>query len=316
MTVPHPRGAGGEARAREGSGGPRSVLVAGCGKIGTRVGLAWTAAGAHVVGVRRTAERIPDELEALGADFGDPASLEPLTGRSFDLVYYIATPDRYDDGGYRRAYVDGLGNVLDAVAATEAGGNDSPGGNGPRVIFVSSTAVYGQSRGEWVDEESPTHPQRFSGKRTLEAEELLAERTGSRAVSIRFAGIYGPGRTRLVRKVKEGKPCHDDPPRWTNRIHEDDVVGVLMHVGGMAEPAPLYVGVDHEPATDCQVADFIAGELGLPAPLRQESDDAEEVGVRGANKRCRNDRLVESGYRFTFPTYREGYGAMLREAGD
>lgn len=302
--------------------GPRSVLIAGCGTIGTRVGLAWSAAGAHVVGVRRNAERIPDDLEAVGADFGDPATLEPLRGRSFDLVYYIATPDRYDDGGYRRAYVDGLRNVLGAVETGAVGpsGSEGPGDEprtrSPRVVFVSSTAVYGQSRGEWVDEESPTHPQRFSGQRTLEAEELLRATDGAEPVAVRFAGIYGPGRTRLVRKVENGKPCHDDPPRWTNRIHEDDVVGVLMHVGEMARPAPLYVGVDHEPATDCEVADFIADALGVPRPLRQESGDADEVGVRGANKRCRNDRLVESGYRFTFRTFREGYGAMLQETGD
>lgn len=301
----------------EGAGGgpppPGAVLVAGCGTVGTRVGLAWAAAGARVVGARRRAERIPAPLEAVGADFADPDSLGPLRGRRFDLVYYIATPDRYDDGGYKRAYVDGLGNVLDAVLPDPSGSApDAP----PRVVFVSSTSVYGQSRGEWVDEESPTHPQSFSGRRTLEAEGVLARRAGIEPVAVRFGGIYGPGRERLVRTIAEGRPCHDDPPRWTNRIHEDDVVGVLMHVGGMATPAPRYLGVDREPATDCRVADFIAARLGLPRPLRQQSGDAGEVGVRGANKRCRSDRLVESGYRFRFPTFREGYGALLRDAGE
>jgi nucleoside-diphosphate-sugar epimerase len=252
----------------------------------------------------------------LGADFADPQTLAPLAGRSFDLVYYIATPDSYDDDGYRRAYVDGLRNVLDVVVPDGVGEDDGRRAAVPRVIFVSSTAVYGQSEGEWVDETSPTEPQRFSGRRTREAERLLAACAGVEPIAVRFAGIYGPGRTRLVRSVGEGKPCHDDPPRWTNRIHEDDVVGVLLHVGRLAEPASLYVGVDHEPATDCRVADFIAGELGVPRPPRRKSGDAAGVGVRGANKRCRNDRLVQSGYRFRWPTYREGYGAMLRGAED
>lgn len=269
------------------------------------------------MGIRRSAQRIPEPIVAEAADFTEPEALARVLARHgpFDVVYFIATPDAYDDEGYRRAYVEGvwtLCEVLGLDRELRLEHDEAP--PVPRLIFVSSTGVYGQSAGEWVDESSPTEPGSFTGRRMLEAEGIVAGASaGGRVegVCLRLGGIYGPGRDYLVTRVRSGAPCHAEPPRHTNRIHEDDAVGALVHLGSIERPAPIYVGVDREPATDCEVADFVADLLGVPRPERRRSGEARQVGVRGGNKRCRSDRLQSSGYEFRYPTFREGYAALI-----
>ena len=123
------------------------------------------------------------------------------------------------------------------------------------------------------------------------------------SVVVRFAGIYGPGRTRLIDRVRAGKPCAAE--HYTNRIHRDDCAGVLRHLMLLEHPAPLYLGADHEPATQCEVTEWSAERLGLPPPVRTGTSS------RRSGKRCRNARLVSSGYAFEHPSFREGYRAML-----
>jgi nucleoside-diphosphate-sugar epimerase len=178
------------------------------------------------------------------------------------------------------------------------------------VFFVSSTAVYAQDQEEWVDESSPTLPAHFSGRRLLEAEALLCAATFPGTV-IRFGGIYGPGRTRLVQSVKTGRAVfRESPPQWTNRIHRDDCAGVLKHLLGLASPEDLYLGVDCEPARERDVQRWLAETLDAPPPRPTTAEDPAARVARG-NKRCRNDRLVASGYTFAYPTYREGYRAVI-----
>src|SRR5690606_39452049 len=110
-----------------------------------------------------------------------------------NLVYYIATPDRFDDDAYRLAYVEGLRNLLDALGRRQQAPR--------RLVLISSTAVYGQLNGEWVDEDSPTEPNSFSGRRMLESEQLALS-SGIPSTILRFGGIYGPGRERMLTTVR------------------------------------------------------------------------------------------------------------------
>ncbi len=209
-------------------------------------------------------------------------------------MYYILTPSQYDDAGYRDAYVTGLARLLDALPATDSAG--------ARLIFVSSTGVYGQDAGEWVDETSPTNPARFSGRRLLEGERLAASHRGGHVV-VRFAGIYGAGRDALIRRVRAGKPCAHHPARYTNRIHEADCVAILRHLGQLPAPADTYIGSDSAPCTQCEVMDWLAGQLGCPRPPRATG--------ASAGRRCRNARLLASGYTLLYPDYRRGYSGAL-----
>ncbi|MXY15834.1 MAG: hypothetical protein F4Y57_02205 [Acidobacteria bacterium] len=130
------------------------------------------------------------------------------------------------------------------------------------------------------------------------------------AVVVRFAGIYGPGRTRLIERVRAHEP---GGAAYTNRIHRDDCAGVLHHLLRLERPLPLYLAADSEPAKQCAVMGWMAERLGLPAPSGADAGDA------SLGKRCRNARLVASGYEFEYPSFREGYGAiiaaMVRRAG-
>lgn len=274
------------------------VLIAGCGDVGTALGLRLHEDGHEVFGLRRRAERLPAGIRGLSADLAKPSDLDGLPG-GIEVVYYTAAAGGRGDDAYRAAYVDGVRHLLDALRSHA---------HPVRLFcFVSSTGVYHQDGGEWVDEASPTEPTRFTGRRLLEGEALVLAATPP-GVVVRLAGIYGPGRERLVRQVLDGAPCQAEPPSYTNRIHRDDCAGVLRHLLSVENPAPLYIGVDDAPVAQCEVFTWLAERLGVPPPAHRRSTGE---GFVGMNKRCRNQRLRASGYRFRYPTYREGYAAVI-----
>jgi nucleoside-diphosphate-sugar epimerase len=282
------------------------VLIAGCGYVGTALGRELAARGDEVFGLRRRPEGLPPGIHGLAADLGEPRSLEALP-RGIEAVAYLASAAGFADEAYRAAYVDGLQNLLDALLRR---------GEAPRrIVLASSTAVYGQQAGEWVDEGSPTEPVGFSGRRLLEAEALVA-RGAIPASVLRLGGIYGPGRTRLIESVRGGNAvCREG--LYTNRIHRDDAAGAIAHLLGLAAPEALYVGVDQEPVEECRLLGWIAERIGAPRPRREGPGAlATRAGGRPhGSKRCRSARLRHSGYRLRYPSYREGYGALLRELG-
>ncbi len=278
----------------------RSILLAGCGDIGTGLGERLYARGAQVVGLRRKPENLPAEFEKLAADFADPASLSALQGRQFDHVVVTLTPTGYSDETYEQAYVAGLRHLLAAL--------DPASGH---LLFVSSTSVYHQDDHKWVDETSPTEPTSFSGIRMLEAEQLVAA-SGIPFVNVRFSGIYGPGRTRLLDQVRDGKACGPGDRLYTNRIHRQDGVGFLEHLILMRERGEemhdLYLATDSHAATMWDVQSWLATKLGMD-PFKLKTGP-----VPGrTSKRCRNGRLRDSGYQLVYPDFMRGYMEMLED---
>lgn len=287
------------------------ILIAGCGDVGQALGLRLVDAGHEAWGLRRRIEALPGSIRPVAADLGDPSTLTDLPA-DLDAVVYAAAADASTEEAYRRAYVDGPQNVL---AALEDQGQGDWGGKLRRFIFTSSTSVYGQSDGSWVDETSPTEPKRFTGRIIREAEAWL-EGHPIPTTSVRFGGIYGPGRTRLIRLVQSGEATVDrQNVAYTNRIHRDDCAGILHHLierdlaGESVDD--LYVGVDDEPAPRHEVFDWLADRLGVD---RVASASAPSGGrLHGGSKRCRNARIVSTGYHFQFPSFREGYAALLED---
>ena len=267
------------------------VLIAGCGDVGGELARRLLNDGCAVYGLRRRAHLLPAGVRPVAGDLSAPASLQAMPA-GIEAVCYAAAADARSADAYRAAYVDGPRNVLRAVAR-----NGSP----RRVLFASSTRVYPQSAGEWVDEESSTGGDDPYARLLLEGEAAVRE-SAAAAVVVRFAGIYGPGRTGLIERVRAGDPCST---AYTNRIHRDDCAGVLRHLLRMERPLPLYLAADREPAAQCAVMGWMAERLGLPAPSGADAHDG------NLGKRCRNTRLVASGYEFEHPTFREGYGAVI-----
>jgi nucleoside-diphosphate-sugar epimerase len=281
-----------------------TILLAGCGDLGTEAGLRFAAAGHRVVGWRRSPEKLPAAIEGVAADVGG-TDLPTIPADATAVVVAVAA-DSPTEKAYRAAYVDGLTHVLDAL--------ERDGVTPRRVLFVSSTAVYGDAAGGWVDESTTAAPGGFSGRVLREAEELLLSRlrgTASAPVVLRLGGIYGPGRTRLIDQVRNGTAVIPDEPRFTNRIHRDDAAAAIVHLASMAaHPAPVYVGVDDDPADLGDVLRFLAGEMGYPEPPAGPAGEA-----RGGNKRCSNALLRGSGLELAYPAFREGYRAVLARTG-
>lgn len=232
----------------------------------------------------------------------DPDILARLERASFDQVLLTLTPKAASDQGYREAYVDTLTALVPVLAARKPA---------PYVVFVSSTSVYAQQSGEWVDEQSECLPAHFSGQRLLEAEALLGE-SGLPVTLVRAAGIYGPGRDYLLRQVVAGKGGDE---RYTNRIHVEDAarfIAQLMAARGLhAYNAPIFNLCDSAPVKGTKVRQWLATQLraqGVFVPQLSPSETA-----RGGHKRVANERLLASGFKLQYPDYQSGYQALVAQ---
>lgn len=270
-------------------------LIAGCGALGNAVArrLAEAGRGGNIFGLRRNIRQLDDALRPLAADLSNPASLSDLPAVA-DVIY-TATPATRDVHSYHAAYVQGLRHLMDALPRPPR-----------RLIYVSSTSVFGENSGQWVAEDTPLNPATATAAELCRGEAVAAEYG---AVIIRFAGIYGEHRRWLIRQAMQADcACPLDPPQWTNRIHEYDCVSALIHLLDMplatAGGATVFHGVDDEPAPRYEVLSWLREQLGLPPPAPVANDG-------GQGKRVANQRLRQSGWQVEFSDYRAGYRALL-----
>jgi nucleoside-diphosphate-sugar epimerase len=281
------------------------VVIAGCGYVGTVLGQDLVSERHEVFGLRRDPSGLQGGIHPVAADFSQRESLLVLPER-VDYAVYCVGPDGPSEAAYRVAYLDGLERFLRALR--------DQGEKPRRIFFASSTAVHSQCRGEWVDEETAARATRNSGEILILAERLFLA-SGFDTTVVRFGGIYGPGRTRLLDRVAGGEARVEDEPHYTNRIHRDDAAGALRHLISVPDVADVYLGVDSYPADEADVLRYLAELLGVPAPAERGADEP-APSRRAGSKRCRNDRLRNSGYRFRYPSYREGYAEIVRQRRD
>jgi nucleoside-diphosphate-sugar epimerase len=276
------------------------ILIVGCGYVGGALATRLLGEGHEVFGLRRNLSALPAGVVGVQGDVSEAAGVGALP-QGLDSVVYAVGAKQRDEDAYRAAYLDGLGHVLRALG--EEG--QEPG----RILFTSSTSVYGQMRGEWVDETSPTHPRGFAGEIMLSAERLLRASRFPSTV-LRLGGIYGPGRTRLIDRVRAGEPVAiAQGPAYTNRIHRDDAAAAIAHLLSAPDPGDICLGVDEDPADSGEVLRWIAERLGVSL-VEAPPSDALPTGSR----RCRNAALLATGFRFAYPTFREGYAALMDSA--
>jgi nucleoside-diphosphate-sugar epimerase len=270
-----------------------TVLIAGCGDLGTEAGLRFASAGYRVVGWRRHPQHLPAEIEGKAVDL---AAELPVIPTDTSIVVIATAASERTEAGYRSGYLEVVRNILDAL--------DRDGIRPDRVLYVSSTAVYGDEGG-LVDETTPASPTTATARVLLDTEELLHVRRPD-AIVLRLSGIYGPGRTRLIDQVMDGTARVPASPKYTNRIHRDDAAAAIVYLTtGVTDPKPLYLGTDDEPVELGEVLKFLAAELGKPEPA---VDDTERAS---ATKRCGNTLLRSTGFEFSYPSYRDGYRAIL-----
>jgi nucleoside-diphosphate-sugar epimerase len=199
---------------------------------------------------------------------------------------------------YKKAYVDGLNNLLANLKSMPK-----------NLIYISSTRVYGEHEGAWVDEDTNPKPLDKQAELLLQGEHIVAQADLAGYV-LRLGGIYGPGRDFFIRHLKNNhENMRASTQTFTNRIHVDDIVKICTAFIKKDMTPGIYLGVDSEPASQADVYLWMAKELGLNKP--QRTDEKAQNPQRG-NKRCSNEKLLSAGFTFRYPTFREGYGEMLK----
>jgi nucleoside-diphosphate-sugar epimerase len=266
------------------------ILIAGCGYVGQATADLFHASGWAVEGWTESAESAaklsakPYPVHAV--DIANKAEVGARAG-TFDAIIHCASSGGGDAGAYREIYLNGARNLLDRF-------------RGSRMLFTSSTSVYGQSDGSWITEESQTKPERETGRILLETEELVL---GKRGVVARLAGIYGPGRSALLSKFLVGTAVVDpENDRFVNQVHRDDIASALFLLLNRPSSAPeIFNVVDDQPILQTECYRWLAERLNRPAlPIGKAKGESR----RGdSNKRVSNAKLRRLGWIPQFPTF-------------
>ena len=277
------------------------ILILGCGYVGRELGRRLVDVGHTVTGVVRSessAEAIEaDGIRSIQADLTDSEAAANFPDA--DVIVFAASAGRGSVKEARALYVDGLRAIVDQFKE-----RDSPP---ERLLFTSTTGVYGDHGGGWVDESTPIAPERPKAEVIAEAEEIVRE-SAFDATVVRFAGLYGPGRYRIdsyLDTVTAG---------WRNSTHRDDAAGALAWflTEDMAREETVLVN-DGNPVERWAFADWLAEQCGEPEPEKLTLEERlaalpESASTRLASqKRCRNDRLLELGYELEYPSVYKGY---------
>lgn len=281
-------------------------LIFGCGYLGLRVARRWRQAGDVVHVVTRSADRA-ERLAAEGLQplVADVTRRETLCGLPVvDTVLFAVGYDRSSGQAIEEVYVAGLRNVLDALPCGAI-----------RLIYISSTGVYGDFEGEWVDEDSPCQPSRPGGKASLAAEELLFGHPRSReSVILRLAGIYGPGRIPNRAALVAGEPIAVPTAGFLNLIHVDDAASVVLTAASAAIDLPRrYLVSDGRPVRRQEYYAELARLLGAPPPhfLQPGAEDSRAARATADKRICNTRMLAELRVSLAYPSYREGLAAIV-----
>ncbi|CAN5447328.1 SDR family oxidoreductase [soil metagenome] len=268
------------------------ILIAGCGYVGRATADLFQAAGWEVEGWTHSPESAaqlagrPYRVRAV--DLADPGAVA-RAALDAEAVVHCASSGGRGPESYRRVYLEGARNLLARFLPS-------------RFLFTSSTSVYAQRGGELVDEESVADPSHETGKILRETEEFVRQNGGLVA---RLAGIYGPGRSALLRKFLAGEARIDDQgERYLNHAHRDDIAAALWHLITLPAEAWATAAIvnvaDDQPMTQREAYAWLATRLDRPLPPVAAQPGKRKRGA--SNKRVSNGKLRELGWKAKYPT--------------
>lgn len=269
------------------------VLIAGCGYLGQAVADLFVAAGLEVEGWTMSAESAQQlstkRYPVHAVDISQEERVRAQKGE-FDAVIHCASTRGGGADFYRRVYFEGVQNLLKRFG-------------GSRILFTSSTSVYAQKDGEWVTEESAAEPKHETGKILRQAEELVL---AGRGIVIRLGGIYGPGRSALLRKFLNGDAVLDpEMDRFVNQIHRDDAAETIQLLLGRIESVgEIFNLVDDQPILQSECYHWLAAKLNRPLPRAGRSTSKRKRGE--SNKRVSNAKLRAIGWAPRYPGFADG----------
>jgi nucleoside-diphosphate-sugar epimerase len=289
-------------------------LIFGCGYLGKRVAERWCAANTPVVAVTRSSWCAPNrDFHTFNADVLDLPSLVDLrdllgrAGWEFDTLLYSIGFDHTAGESMMAVYDGGLQNVLEVFSAKTK-----------RVIYISTTGVFGDAAGDWIDELTSAAPERDGGRASLAAERTLAAHPlGKNSVILRLAGLYGPGRVPFLDKLRAGEAIPAAENGHLNLIHVDDAARTVVAAGELLpfDNGPrVYCVSDGQPVVRGDYYREVARQVGAQAPRFIAPDPASPRAARAeADRRVRNTRMLsELNVSLVYPDYRAGLAAILR----
>ncbi len=283
----------------------KHAFIIGCGYTGTALLRRLITDGISVSGISYSSFQV-EGITIAATDLIHPAPLD-LSAAKGAVVYYMVPPlmREYDPVG--RPHLAVISRVLSAVASAAVQG----------VIYLSSTAVYGDQRGGWVDEHTPPFPLSPWGKMRREIEEEFIAFGNQHAVPVgvvRLPEIYGPGRG-PVQRLRQGQPIHL-APRYSNRIYIDDLVEILFTLGERLDQ-PLLLAADNHPAPVRDVYQYAARLLDLPLVTDETEShlahlDSNRRAMLTCSRRCDNHRLRQwLGKPLRYSSYLSGIPATM-----
>jgi len=258
--------------------------------------------GLSLIGACRNPDVLPPLFEGVKADYAQSGSLNFLEPLKPDFLITTFKPLNPDFSGYQQGFVNAAKNLVDGL------GEHIPS----LVIFVSSTRIFAENEGRWVNEQSPRTKTDPLGKSIVEAEKVL-RRAGLPLITLYCSGLYGSSTDYLFKRVKEGAFSPQSEKCFTNRIHRQDVAGVFAWLIGLRlnqeQLQNSYIVSDSYPASRMEIELWLAEQVKVP---HSESKTIGGSLIRSGNKRCDNSLLVTSGYKLLYPDYKSGYESIIR----
>ncbi len=270
----------------------RRVIIAGCGFVGHAAARLFHEAGWEVIGITRSEESArrlsPEPYRVLACDITDRAVLARANLPDADAVIDCVSAGGGGAEEYRRIYFEGARNLIELLHPR-------------KLLFTSSTSVYAQDDGSWCSEESPAEPTRDTGLVLRSTEDLVLAGGG---IVARLAGIYGPGRSMLIRRFFDGSAVIEgDGARHINQIHRDDAAAALFFLVERVLPSGIYNVADDSPTRQVDLYRWLAEHFDRPLPPAGPIDTNRKRGV--TDKRVSNAKLRSLGWQPKFPSFRD-----------
>ena len=273
----------------------QNLLIIGQGDIGLPVTNKLAQAGLNVTGLARRERHHYALYDKANFIQADALTLSAEQLQDFTAIAIIVTPDEYSTSGYHDSYLaisQHLAKLADKLT------------NLARIVFISSTAVYGQDNGEWIDEDTaPVTPAREASQVILQAEQTLQQGFGDRAIIIRPSGIYGRERLMRLRKTKEKQKEPVATAHWSNRIMDRDLVTIIANIMTIDTPKPLYIATDYAPVTTFELGSWLSEQINEVSPVIDDN----KTKVTG--KRLHSNIPLAW---LDYPDWQVGYGDILR----
>ncbi len=283
-----------------------SKLVIGCGYLGARVARRWQTRGETVYATTRSTQRAEilsqrGLIPCVGDILDDPPDIRIPAVRT---VLLAVGYDRSSGATREQVYVQGLEHVLQRLPRRVE-----------RLIYVSSTGVYGQTGGDWVDEDSPCEPIRPGGQACWQAEEQLRQHPvwGPRSVILRMAGLYGPGRIPRIKDLIQGRPLAASAETFLNLTHVEDASDAVLRAEAEDQRPAVYCIADGQPCLRREFYHELARLLAVPGPHFAPPEAGTSAWERaGTNKRVSSQRFLRRfGHSWRYPSFRDGLAASV-----